>query len=107
MTVLAVLRVRVVTRWIRRSRAASIDTGDRIPSNEEKPMYALLTRFLIRSREYRNPDGWMRVRLACAIFDFCLGLALLAAGVWEGAIPLAASALIFWTRGVLRHSTQS
>ena len=66
-----------------------------------------VTRFLIRSREYRHPDVWMRVRLACAIFNFGLGLVLLSLGLWEGVIPLAASVLIFWTRGVLRHSSQS
>lgn len=72
-------------------------------------MYApnFLSRFLIRSREYRHPDVWMRVRLVCAIFNLCLGLAFLSVGVWEGVIPLAASALIFWTRNVLRHSVQS
>jgi CHASE2 domain-containing sensor protein len=67
----------------------------------------LFTVFLIRTREYRHPDGALRVRLACAIFAFCAGLALVSAGVWEGAIPMAASVLIFCYRSARRHSVQS
>jgi CHASE2 domain-containing sensor protein len=72
-------------------------------------MYArnLFTSFLNRAREYRHPDGALRVRLACAIFAFCAGLALLSAGVWGGAIPMAASVLIFFYRSARRHRDQS
>jgi hypothetical protein len=42
------------------------------------------TWFLNRAREYRHPDAALRARLACAIFAFCAGLALLLAGVWGG-----------------------
>ncbi len=72
-------------------------------------MYArsLLASFLNRSQEYRHPDATLRVRLACAIFAFCAGLALLLAGVYEGAIPMAASVLIFGYRSARRHDVQS
>jgi len=26
-------------------------------------------RFLVRSREYRNPHVWVRVRIACGVFN--------------------------------------
>lgn len=68
---------------------------------------SLPARFLIRSREYRNPGVWLNVRLACAIFNLGLGIVMFSLGVWEGVIPLAAAALIFWTRSVLQHSVQS
>ncbi len=64
-------------------------------------------RFLIRSWEYRHPGAWMNVRLACAVFNLGLCLVLFSFGGWEGVIPLAAAALILWTRNVLRQSTQS
>ena len=64
------------------------------------------TWFLNRAREYRHPDAALRMRLACAIFAFCAGLALVVAGVWEGAIPMAASVLIFCYRSARRHSDQ-
>jgi hypothetical protein len=65
------------------------------------------TWFLNRSQEYRHPDAALRARLACAIFAFCAGLALLSAGVYEGAIPMVASVLIFCYRSARRHSVQS
>jgi hypothetical protein len=63
--------------------------------------------FLIKSREYRNPGVWLKVRLACAIFNICLSVVMFSLGLWEGVFPLAGAALIFWTRSVLQHSVQS
>ncbi len=60
-------------------------------------------RFLVRSREYRNPQVWIRVRTACGIFNVALGVLLLASVrqlgplSWLAALPLAGAALIFWT----------
>jgi signal transduction histidine kinase len=60
-------------------------------------------RFLVRSREYRRPRLWVRVRAACGIFNVALGVLLLASVHWLGpltwlaALPLAGAALIFWT----------
>jgi hypothetical protein len=68
---------------------------------------SLPIRFLIRSREYRNPGVWLNVRLACAIFNLCLSAVMFSLGLWEGVFPLAGAALIFWTRSVLQHSVPS
>ncbi len=63
----------------------------------------VLMRLLVRSREYGNPRVWIRVRVACGIFNVALGAALLASARWLGpltwlaALPLAGAALIFWT----------
>jgi hypothetical protein len=73
----------------------------------------LLMRFLVRSWEYRHPQVWVRVRLACGVFNLGLGVLLLASGpwlgsfAWLGAIPLAGAALIFWTVYRLQHSVQA
>jgi len=67
----------------------------------------LLARLLIRPREYRTPDVWIRVRVACGIFNFCLGVLLVAFGFWEGVLALAGSVLIFRTVYLLRQSAQS
>jgi len=70
-------------------------------------------RFLVRSREYRHPDAWVRVRVACGIFNVVLGVLLLASAHWLGpltwlaALPLAGAALIFWTAYRLQTSVQS
>jgi hypothetical protein len=57
--------------------------------------------------EYRNSQAWTGVRLAAGLFNLVLGTALLTAGsmigYWVGALPLAASALIFWTTYRLRR----
>ena len=66
-----------------------------------------LVGFLVKSREYRNPGVWLKVRLACAIFDICLGVVMFSFGLWEGVFPLAGSVLILWTRSVLQHRVQS
>jgi hypothetical protein len=70
-------------------------------------------RFLVRSREYRRPRVWVRVRFACGVFNLGLGVLLLASGPWLGplallgALPLAGAALIFWTAYRLQTSVQS
>jgi hypothetical protein len=73
----------------------------------------VLMRFLVRSWEYRHPQVWVRVRVACGVFNVVLGVLLLAAGHWLGpltllaAVPLAGAALIFWTAYRLQASVQS
>jgi hypothetical protein len=70
-------------------------------------------RFLVRSWEYRRPEFWVRVRVACGIFDIALGILLLASARWLGsltwlaALPLAGAVLIFWTARRLQASVQS
>ena len=70
-------------------------------------------RFLVRPREYRHPDKWVRVRVACGVFNLGLGVLLLASGqwlgslAWLGVLPLAGAALIFWTAYRLQTSVQS
>ena len=74
---------------------------------------SVLMRFLVRSREYRRPHMWVRVRVACGVFNLGFGVLLLAAGhwlgplAWLGALPLAGAALIFWTARRLQTSVQS
>jgi hypothetical protein len=86
-------------------------TGTRSPRRH--PMHApagsvpapqpVLMRFLVRSWEYRRPRLWVRVRVACGIFNVALGVVLLAAAgrlgalTWLAALPLAGAVLIFWT----------
>jgi hypothetical protein len=75
----------------------------RTPTNDTTPPRSRLTRFLVRSWEYRHPHFWVRVRVACGVFNLGLGVLLLAAGqwlgplAWLGVVPLAGAALIFWT----------
>jgi hypothetical protein len=70
-------------------------------------------RFLVRSLEYRHPHVWVRVRVACGVFNVVLGVLLLASGhwlgplAWLGVLPLAGAALIFWTACRLQTSVQS
>jgi len=82
------------------------------PNNVPPPPSALM-RFLVRSREYRHPQAWVRVRVACGVFNLGLGVLLLASGhwlgplAWLGVLPLAGAALIFWTAYRLQTSVQS
>jgi len=82
------------------------------PNNVPPPRSALM-RFLVRSREYRSPQAWVRVRVACGVFNLGLGVLLLASGhwlgplAWLGVLPLAGAALIFWTAYRLQTSVQS
>jgi hypothetical protein len=83
-------------------------TADNIP-----PSQSVLMRFLVRSWEYRRPRLWVRVRVAAAIFNLVLGVALLASVRWLGpltwlaALPLAGATLIFWTVYRLQASARS
>jgi hypothetical protein len=83
------------------------------PSDNTVPSRSVLMRFLVRSREYRHPDRWVRVRVACGAFNVVLGVLLLASGhwlgplAWLGVLPLAGAALIFWTAHRLQASVQS
>ena len=82
--------------------------NDNAPSSRSVPM-----RFLVRSWEYRRPRLWVRVRVACGIFNVALGVLLLALVRWLGplawlaALPLAGAALIFWTAHRLQASVRS
>ena len=83
------------------------------PTNNSTPSRPALMRFLVRSWEYRRPHAWASVRFACGLFNLGLGVLLLASGpwlgqlAWLGAVPVAGSALIFWTAYRLQQSVQS
>jgi len=83
------------------------------PADKVPPSQSALMRFLVRSREYRHPHAWARIRVASGIFNLGLGVLLLASGqwigslAWLGALPLAGAALIFWTAYRLQTSVQS
>lgn len=83
------------------------------PNGNADPSRSVLMRFLIRSREYRHPQAWARVRVTCGVFNLVLGVALLASGhwlgnlAWVGVLPLAGAALIFWTAYRLQASVQN
>jgi hypothetical protein len=74
---------------------------------------SVLMRVLVKSREYHHPHAWVRVRIACGVFNVVLGVLFLASGhwlgplAWLGALPLAGAALIFWTASRLQASVQS
>jgi len=67
----------------------------------------LLARLLIRSREYRHPAFWTRVRIACVIFNLCLGVFLVSLGFWEGVLALAGAVLIVRTVFLLQDGVAS
>jgi hypothetical protein len=56
---------------------------------------------------------WVRVRVACGVFNLVLGVFLLASApwlgslAWVGVVPLAGAALIFWTAYRLQTGVQS
>jgi len=83
------------------------------PNDNVPPSRSVFMRFLVRSREYRHPHVWVRVRVACGIFNLGLGVLLLASApwlgslAWLGVLPLAGAALIFWTAYRLQTSVQS
>ena len=83
------------------------------PTDNVPPSRSVLMRFLVRPREYRHPRSWVRVRVACGVFNLGLGVLLLASGhwlgslAWMGALPLAGAALIFWTAYRLQTGVQS
>jgi hypothetical protein len=82
------------------------------PNDNTAPSRSAIMRFLVRSREYRHPRLWVRVRIACGVFNVVLGVLLLASGhwlgplAWLGVLPLAGAALIFWTACRLQASVQ-
>ena len=83
------------------------------PAGNVPSWQSVLMRFLVRSWEYRRPRLWVRVRVACGVFNLVLGVLLLASVQWLGAVtwlaalPLAGAALIFWTVYRLQASAQS
>jgi hypothetical protein len=83
------------------------------PNANTAPSRSVVMRFLVRSREYRHPRLWVRVRVACGVFNVVLGVLLLASVhwlgplAWLGVLPLAGAALIFWTAYRLQTSVQS
>ena len=83
------------------------------PNDNTPSSRSLLMRFLVRPWEYRHPHAWVRVRVACGIFNLVLGVLLLASAHWLGpltwlaALPLAGAALIFWTAHRLQTSAAS
>jgi hypothetical protein len=83
------------------------------PNDNTAPSRSVLMRFLVRSLEYRHPHVWVRVRVACGVFNVVLGVLLLTSGhwlgplAWLGVLPLAGAALIFWTACRLQTSVQS
>jgi len=80
------------------------------PNDNPTPSRSVLMRFLVRSREYRNPHVWVRVRVTCGVFNVVLAVLLLTSGrwlgplAWLGMLPLAGAALIFWTAYRLQTS---
>ena len=83
------------------------------PNDNTPSSRSLLMRFLVRPWEYRHPRSWVRVRVACGVFNLGLGVLLLASGqwlgslAWLGVLPLAGAALIFWTAHRLQTSAAS
>ena len=83
------------------------------PNDNTASSRSVLIRFLVRSREYRNPHLWVRVRVACGVFNVALAVLLLTSGhwlgplAWLGVLPLAGAALIFWTAYRLQTSVQT
>jgi signal transduction histidine kinase len=81
------------------------------PAGNVPSAQPVLMRFLVRSWEYRHPQVWVRVRIACGIFNVALGVLLLASYHWLGpltwlaAVPLAGAALIFWTVSRLQQDS--
>ena len=69
-----------------------------VPAGHGPAPRPVLERLLIRSWEYRHPHAWMAFRMICGIWNLILGIVLFAYGFyWIGLVPLAGSALIFWT----------
>jgi hypothetical protein len=78
----------------------------RAPTDNVNPRRSVLMRLLIRSWEYRHPQAWIAFRLICGLWNLFLGLVLLSYGYWIGLVPLAGSALIFWTARYIYASVQ-
>jgi hypothetical protein len=96
--------------------AGTTGTGSipmRAPNDNSTSSRPLLMRVLVRSWEYRHLRVWVRVRVACALFNLALAALLLASGQWLGGlallglIPFAGAALIFWTSARLQQSAHA
>lgn len=79
----------------------------RAPTDNVNPRRSLLMRFLVRSWEYRHPQAWVAFRIICGLWNLYLAVVLLSYGYWIGLVPLAGSALIFWTARSIYLSVQS
>jgi hypothetical protein len=78
----------------------------RTPTNNTPPR-SVLMRLLVRSWEFRHPQAWLAFRLVCGLWNVFLGGVLLSYGYWIGLVPLAGSALIFWTARFIYVSVNS
>jgi hypothetical protein len=82
------------------------------PSDDFLRSRPVLMRLLVRPWEYRRPQVWVRVRVACGIWNLGLGVLLLASVYWLGSfaalglLPLAGSGLLFWTARQLQHTVE-
>jgi hypothetical protein len=83
------------------------------PTANLAPSQPVLMRLLVRSWEYRHPRAWAGVHFAAGVWNLFLGILLLAFAprlgqlTWLAALPLAGTALAFWTAYRLQHSVQS
>jgi signal transduction histidine kinase len=76
------------------------------PADTGLPPRSVAEKLLIRSWEYRHPHAWVAVRVICGAWNVILGILLLAYGFyWLGLVPLAGSALIFWTAYVVQRGS--
>jgi hypothetical protein len=84
-----------------------------IPYGNSRSSHSVLERVLVRSWEYRRPHIYVRVRVACGIFNGVLGIALLASAPWTGPLawlgilPLSGAVLLFWTAGRVQAGARS
>ncbi len=78
------------------------------PASNGRAPRPLFERLLIRRWEYRHPSAWLAFRMIAGIWNVILGILLLAYRFyWLALIPLAGSALIFWTAYyVQRHTAE-
>jgi hypothetical protein len=78
------------------------------PTDNVSHSQPVLMRLLVRPWVYsHHPRVWAGVLFASASWNLFLGVLMLAYGLWLGALPLAASALMFWIGYRLRRSVQS
>jgi hypothetical protein len=83
------------------------------PTHTVPSSQPVLMRLLVRSWDYRRPQLWVRVRIAAGIWNLFLGIVLLGFApwmgslAWLGAVPLAGSALLFWTARRLQRTVRS
>jgi uncharacterized membrane protein len=76
------------------------------PAGNGRAPRPLFERLLIRRWEYRHPNAWLAFRMIAGIWNVILGILLLAYRFyWLALIPLAGSALIFWTAYYVQQHT--